>query len=332
MHEGEEMMKATLARAVLFAICLTTGAAEPLALRAVVPLPGVKGRFDHFAIDTKGGRIFVAALANNTVEVIDVRNAKRVQSIAGMSEPTGVCFIPDQNRIGIANGGRGAFELLDGVTFKKVKEISDLDDADNVRFDPARRLVFVGFASGAIGVIDSQKIEKLAEVKLKSHPESFQLERNGVRLFVNVPGANQVVVIDREKRTMIAEWPLHGYKANFPMSLDEPGKRVFIGCRSPARLLALDMDTGKIAADAEISGDTDDLFFDPKRNRVYVSCGEGFIDVISCAVGERLQRIGHIVTRGGARTSFYSPELDELYLAVPQRGTNAAEMRIYKPE
>src|SRR4051812_12033120 len=325
-------MKATLARTVLFTICLTSDAAEPLTLRAVVPLPGVKGRFDHFAIDAKGGRVFIAALANNTVEVIDARNAKRIQSIAGMSEPSGVCFIPDQNRVGIANGGRGTFELLDGATFKKVKEIPDLEDADNVRFDVARGLVFVGFAGGAIGVIDSQKMEKLADIKMKSHPESFQLERNGPRLFVNVPGADQVAVIDREKRSVIAEWPLHGYKANFPMSLDEPGKRVFVGCRSPARLLALDMDTGKIAADAEISGDTDDLFFDPKRNRVYVSCGEGFIDVISCPVGEKLQRIGHVTTRGGARTSFYSPERDELYLAVPQRGTKAAELRIYKPE
>lgn len=301
-------------------------------LHATVPLPSVKGRFDHFAIDAKAGRVFVAALGNNTVEVIDVRNAKRIQSIGGMSEPTGICFIPDQNRIGVANGGRGTFQILDGAVFKKVKEIPDLDDADNVRFDLGRGLVFVGFASGAIGFIDSQKIENIGEVKLKSHPESFQLERNGSRAFVNVPGADQIAVVDRDKRTVIANWPLHGYKANFPMSLDEPGKRVFVGCRSPARLLALEMETGKITADAEISGDTDDLFFDSKRNRVYVSCGEGFIDVISCVIGETLKRIGHIATRGGARTSFYSPELDELYVAVPQRGGNSAEIRIYKPD
>jgi len=326
------MLKTTLAGALLFAISIADHAADPLTLRATVPFSGVKGRFDHFAVDAKGSRIFVAALGNNTVEAIDVRNAKRIQSIAGMSEPTGVCFIADQNQIGIANGGRGTFEILDGVTFKKVKEISDLDDADNVRVDSGRGLVFVGFASGAIGVIDSQKMEKVGEVRLKSHPESFQLEHDGPRAFVNVPGADQVVVIDREKRSVIAEWPLHGYKANFPMALDESGKRVFVGCRSPARLLSMDMNSGKITADTEISSDTDDLFFDAKRIRLYVSCGEGFIDVISCAAGEKLKRVGHIATRGGARTSCYSPEIDELYLAVPQRGGNPAEIRIYKPD
>jgi DNA-binding beta-propeller fold protein YncE len=301
-------------------------------LSSTIPLLGVKGRFDHFAIDEKAGRIFVAALGNNTIEVIDVRNAKRIHSLGGLSEPTGVCFIAGQNRIGVANGRRGTFEIFDGTTFEKTKEITGLDDADNVRFDSARGLALIGFASGAIGFIDSQKIEKIGEVKLKSHPESFQLEHNGARAFVNIPGADQLTVIDREKRTVIAEWPLHGYKANFPMALDESGKRVFIGCRSPARLLALDIDTGKINGDAEISGDTDDLFFDAKRNRVYVSCGEGFIDVISCVPGEKLKRVGHIVTRSGARTSFYSPELDEFYLAVPQRGGNPAEIRIYKPD
>ena len=325
------MTKSTFAGVLLFAICIAGRPAEPLTLRATIPLAGVKGRFDHFAIDAKGGRIFVAALGNNTVELIHVRNAKRIQSIGGLSEATGICFMADQNRIGVANGRRGTFEIFDGGSFKKVKEIPDLDDADNVRFDAAHSLVLVGFASGAIGFVDSQKIEKIGEVKLKSHPESFQLERSGSRAFVNVPGTGEIAVIDRDKRTVIAEWPLHGYKANFPMALDESGKRVFVGCRSPARLLALDMDTGKINAEAEISGDTDDLFFDPKRNRVYVSCGEGFIDVISCVAGENLKRVGHIATRGGARTSFYSPEIDELYLAVPQRGGNPAEIRIYKP-
>jgi DNA-binding beta-propeller fold protein YncE len=317
---------------IFLALTFTSQAAQPLTLRAIVPLPGVKGRFDHFAIDAKGGRIFVAALGNNTVEVVDLRNAQKVKSVGGMSKPCGICFLPQKNQIGVANGGRGSFDVLDAAAFTKTKEIPELDDADNVRFDPNRNLIFVGFGSGAIGVIDAAKSDKVAEVKLKSHPEAFQLEKNGPRIFVNVPGVDEVVVVDREKRAVVAEWPLHGFKGNFPMALDEAGKRVFVGCRSPARLIALDSETGKVAGDMEIASDTDDLFFDAKRNRVYVSCGEGFVDVISCAPGEKMKRIRQVTTRSGARTSFYSPDLDELYVAVPQRDGEPAQIRIFKPE
>ena len=317
--------------ASFLAAALSVYAAEPLSLRAKVLLPGVKGRFDHFAADPKSGRMFVAALGNNTLEVIDARNANRIQSVSGMSAPAGVCYIPDQNLIGVANGGRGTLDLLDGATFKTVRTVGDLDDADNLRFNAARRQIFVGFGSGSIAFIDSQKAQKIAEIKLKSHPESFQFQANGARLFVNVPGADQVAVIDCEKRAVIAEWPLHGFKANFPMSLDPSGKRVFVGCRSPSRLLALDMESGKLLDHVEISGDTDDLFFDSKRNRIYVSCGEGFIDVISVA-DTKMQRVAHTATRRGARTSFFSVDHDELYLAVPQRTAEPAEIWIYKPE
>src|SRR5689334_15646870 len=98
MTKRREMTKSTFAGALLLAICIADRASEPLTLRATIPLPGVKGRFDHFGMDAKGGRIFVAALGNNTVEVIHVRNAKRIQSIGGLSEATGICFMADQNR------------------------------------------------------------------------------------------------------------------------------------------------------------------------------------------------------------------------------------------
>jgi len=117
-------------------------------------------------------------------------------------------------------------------------------------------------------------------VKLAKHPESFQLEQNGSRIFVNVPDAKQVAVVDREKRAVIATWPMEKFQANFPMALDESNHRLFIGCRKPARLVVLDTDTGKPVTDLAISGDIDDLFYDLIRTQLYLSCGEGFIDVI----------------------------------------------------
>src|SRR5262245_725802 len=300
---------------------------RPLKLVQTVPLPGVKGRFDHFAINAKGQRLLVAALGNNTLEVLDLGASKRMKSIAGQHKPTGVVFLSDVNQIGVANGDDGTFKLFDGASFGLVNNLAGLDDADNVRRDAKTKLIYVGYGDGGLAILDSTGRKKLGDVKLAAHPESFQLEANGPRIFVNVPDARQVAVIDREKRAVITTWPMTECKANFPMALDEANHRLFVGCRQPARLVVLDTRKGKALANFQISGDTDDLFYDAKRQCIYVSCGEGFLDVLKA--GDDYTRMMHLPTRAGARTSFFSPELSRLYLAVPQRGGQDAEIRVY---
>ncbi len=300
-----------------------------LELKSKVPLPDVKGRFDHMAIDSKGARLFVAALGNNTLEVIDLREGKRLKSISGMSKPTGVCFLPEKNWIGVANGDKGTFELIDGRTYKVVKTIENLDDADNVRFDPRRNLIYVGFGSGALAVINPETMSKTAEIKLKAHPESFQLEPGGARIFVNIPEARQIAVLDRDKRVVLSEWPLTDYKANFPMALDEPNHRLFVGCRNPAQLLVLDSKTGKQISRCNISGDTDDLFYDPHQRNVLVSCGEGKIDIAHQVTPDKFEILQSVPTSPGARTSFFSSDLNIFALAVPTRGNIQSAIWIY---
>src|SRR6266516_2710927 len=168
----------------------------------------------------------------------------------------------------------------------------------------------------------------LAGVKGRfDHPESFQLEQNGNRIFVNVPDAKHIAVVDRQKRIVIATWPMEKFRANFPMALDGANHRLFVGCRTPSRLVAFDTTTGKMVTDLEISGDTDDTFYDAKLKRVYISCGEGFVDVIDQRNADSYQSRERIASRAGARTSFFSAEMNELYLAVPQRGNQDAEIR-----
>ena len=320
----------------LFLCCVALGVnSQPpplLQLIQTIPLPGVQGRFDHFAIDGKGHRLFVAALGNNTLEVLDVSAGTRIKSITGLHKPTGTFSLAEQNRIAAANGDDGALSIFDGISYELVNRVGSLDDADNVRYDARTKLIYVGFTDGALGIIDSATMKQTGSIKLAAHPESFQLEANGPRIFVNVPGAKQVAIVDREKRTVTATWPMTQFKANFPMALDEARHRLFIGCRQPARLVILDTATGQPMANLEISGDTDDLFYDAKRQRVYVSCGEGFIDMIQRRDGDRFERQARLATRAGARTSFFSPELDRLYLAVPQRNGRDAELRVYQPE
>jgi DNA-binding beta-propeller fold protein YncE len=316
--------------------CFALGvcAQQPPTLKLIqtIPLPGVKGRFDHFAIDGKGQRLFVAALGNNTLEVLDVSAGNRIKSLAGLHKPTGVLYLAEQNRIAVANGDDGMFKVFDGISYELVNSVGSLDDADNVRYDAKTKLIYIGYTDGALSIIDSATMKQIASIKLAAHPESFQLEANSPRVFVNVPDAKQVAAIDREKRTVTATWPMTEFKANFPMALDEASHRVFIGCRQPARLVVLDTSTGKLLANVETSGDTDDLFYDAKRQRIYTSCGEGFLEVIQRRDGDRFERLARLATRPGARTSFFSSDLDRLYLAVPQRNGRDAEIRIFQPE
>ncbi|MEY2410708.1 MAG: hypothetical protein QOF48_3378 [Verrucomicrobiota bacterium] len=324
----------TVATVALCIITLGLRAAEPPSLRLTktIPMPGVRGRFDHFAIDTKGHRLFIAALENNTLEVLDLAAAKPPRSVAGLHKPTGVLYLTDPNQIAVANGDDGTFQLFDGASYELMKSAGSLDDADNVRFDSATRLIYVGYAKGALAVIDSVTMKQTRSIKLAAHPESFQLEQQGVLIYVNVPDARQVAVIDREKKAVTATWPMTEFRANFPMALDEANPRLFVGCRQPSRLVILDTTTGKPVANLPISGDTDDLFYDSKRKRIYISCGAGFVDVIEQRNPDTYHLRERVPTRPGARTAFFSLELSELYLALPHAGTNPAEIRVFQTQ
>lgn len=325
-------MKMLLPIVVACLLALCTGKAEEvLKLIGTVPLPGVTGRFDHIAIDAEGGRLFVAALGNNTVEVINVFNKERVTTIRGLRKSTGVVHIHQKNQIGVAAGDDGVFKVFSGDDYKLIATVSGLDDADNVRFDQEKNIVYVGYGDDALAVIDANTWKKIGDIKLKGHPESFQLERGGADIFVNVPTAKHVAVVDREKRVVTKTFSTGKFQSNFPMALDEADHRLFIGCRQPSRLLVLDTESGNPITDSELSGDTDDLFYDAKRHWLYVSCGEGVIDVIAANSGTPLKRLQKLPTRSGARTSFFSRDLDRFFLAVPNRGTEPAEIRIYQP-
>lgn len=326
-------MNPIVAGIVLCGLLVSARADDALKLIATVSLPGVTGRFDHFAIDAEGERLFVAALGNNTLEVISIANNARITSISGLRKPTGAVFLPDKNQIGVASGGDGVFKVFSGADYKPVATIDSLDDADNVRVDPNNKeTVFVGYGEGALAIIDAKTWKKIGDIKIAGHPESFQLGNSGDHIYINVPGVKEVVVADRKNRRITAAFPMAKFKSNYPLALDEANSRIFIGCRSTPRLLVLDKAKGHELANLEISGDTDDLFYDAKRNRVYISCGEGFIDVVSASPTEPVKRVQKIPTRSGARTSFFSADFDRFFVAVPNRAGDPAEIRVYQPQ
>src|SRR5947199_6324149 len=267
---------------IAYCSCITAAHAEEEAFRLeqTIRLPGVEGRIDHFALDPSGERLFVCALGNNTVEVMDLRKGERIRSITSLGAPQGVVYIPELDRLFVANDKGGIFKIYDGKSFQQISELNFEDDADNVRYDGATRKIYVGIGSGGIAVVNAPDGKQIGSIKLTAHPEAFELEKNGKRIFVNVPNSRHVAVIDRDRGEVIATWKTDGASANFPMALDETNHRLFIGCRSPSKLLVLNTASGDLVASIGISSDTDDIFYDSKRHRIYAICGAGKIDII----------------------------------------------------
>lgn len=301
-----------------------------LALQATIPLPGVEGRFDHFAADVKGARLFVAALGNNSVEAVDLAARKRLWSAGAQQKPCGVLFLSESNSVAVANGGDGTLRFLNASDGHPLGQVGGLDDADNLRRDTRTGDIWLGFGEGTLAVWPPANLRPAARVSFRGHPEAFQLETGGPRLFVNVPDAHEVLVLDRAQAAIAARWPLSGLAANFPLALDEKNQRLFSVCRRPACLAVLDLSTGRVVATVPCVGDADDVFYDAQRRQIYISGGEGFLDVVEQLDANTYLRREHVPTAAGARTSHFIPERDELCLAVPLRGAQPAELRIYR--
>jgi DNA-binding beta-propeller fold protein YncE len=301
-----------------------------LKLEQTIPLAGVEGRIDHFDLDAAGERLFVCALGNNSVEVLDLRKGQRVHSVSGLGAPQGLAYLPAQDWLLVANDKGGQCQIYDAKSWQLIGTVDLQDDADNVRYDNATKEIFVGFGDGGIAVINAADGKRTRTIKLEAHPEAFVLEKQGRRIFVNVPNAGQVAVIDRDKGEVIATWKTGGASANFPMALDEANHRLFIACRNPAKLFVLDTDSGATVTSIDISGDADEVFYDSKRRRLYTICGEGFIDIIEQTDPDHYKRTEKIPTGSGGRTGLFIPLRDDLFVAVPHHGSQAAEIRRYR--
>lgn len=294
-----------------------------------IALSNVEGRIDHMAFDARTNRLFVAALENNTVEVIDVEKGERIQTIKNLHEPQGLAFIPATNTLVVANGGDGSCQFYDAESMKLKSSIDLEDDADNVRYDASSNRLYVGHSKGALAILDAKAAQKIGDAKLSAHPEAFEIDTQAKRAYVNVPSATSIEIIDLEKPAVSAAWKLTDSKSNFPMALDATNHRLFVGCRSPARLLVFDTESGKEVAKLEIAGDPDDVFFDPSRKSIFVTGGSGSIDAFAQSDADHYSHTGRIPTASGARTSLLAPENAALYVAVPHRGAQAAEIRVY---
>jgi hypothetical protein len=258
---------------------------------------------------------------------IDTRQRATVGNIRGIREPQGLAYIAKSSSLAVASGGDGNVRIYD-QKLKLLSTVNSLEDADNVRYDPAQDLLYVGYGRGALAIIDPHTGIKVAEIPLDGHPESFQLEQKGKRIFVNIPTAGEIEVLDLERRIVLARWKLTVAADNFPMAMDEAHQRLFVGCRNPARLVALNAVSGQIVADTKACGDGDDLFFDSTDNEVFLSGGEGCISIFD-VTDPNSYKIRTVSTPSGSRTSLFVMVNRTLYVAVPHRGLQRAEILIF---
>jgi DNA-binding beta-propeller fold protein YncE len=302
---------------------------QELQLVTKIPLGDVRGRIDHMAVDLSGQHVFVAELGNNSVSAVDLQQAKVLHRITGLNEPQGVGYVPATGTLYVANGGDGSIRFFQGSNYAEAGRIALGDDADNVRFDRAGKSLFIGYGNGGLAVIDVTRNQQVGTIALKAHPESFQLSATGGKIFVNVPRAREIALVDRTTRKQTASWHMN-QSGNFPMALDDAEQRVIAVFRSPARLGVFSAADGKSVASLETCGDADDVFIDAKRHRVYVACGAGSIDVFE-SEGARYRPSARIPTVAGARTALFIPELDRLVVAARTAGSAPASLWVFRP-
>lgn len=304
-----------------------SASSQSLTLSRTIDLPGVTGRIDHLGIDLEGNRLFVAALSAGSLEVVDLGAGKRTTRFSPLSEPQGVAYLTARRHVIVASGGSGQLAAYESAS-SAVASVEGLDDADNIRLDPAADQLVVGYGH-ALAVLDPQTLAVGQRFELPGHPEAFELEPSGRLVYVNVPSSGQIVVVDRQSGSVASTWPVTGAAGNFPMALDASSNRLYVGTRKPALLQAYDTTTGKRVAELPIGTDPDDLFFDSKRRQLYAVCGQGVVDVVRQDASDRLELVERIPTVPGARTGLFVARLSTLFVAVPARAGAPAQIRAY---
>jgi hypothetical protein len=304
--------------------------APPLTLQRTIALPGVAGKFDHFAYDPAANRLFVAATGNHSIEVIDLNSGKVVQSLTGLGKPHGLAWISEPARFFASDGLQGELKIYDGSPLKQIKPIELSDDADDLVYDAKTKLLYVGNGGSnanpaMISVVDTTSQTLVTSLPVKTHPEGLEIDKVEDRIFVNVADAAEVAVIDGATHAQSATWKLTRAKDNVPLAYDQEHQVLFVACRTPARLLVLEGNTGKELADLPSDAGADDLFYDAELHRIYLIAGSGAIDVYEIGQDKNVRALGVAHTSAGAKTGLLVAAQHSLYVAaVADEGKQAA--------
>src|SRR6266513_2818642 len=305
------------------------GGKQPFRLVQTISLPNVKGRLDHMDVDVKRKRLFVAGLENGTLEVVDLQAGKWVRSIPGFEKPQGALYVPELNKLFVASGDDGMLRVFWGDTLDLLDPIQ-LDRGPNrIVYEPHSKLVYVGY-----GGKDAEKDKRIGDIKVVAHPSELLLDRSGRTLFVFIAIANQIQVIDTNKRQIVSTGQVSSQRPG-DAAFDESTSRLFIGTRTPPEMIVMDSKSGKEVAHLPTADGMDGVYFDAPRKRVYVSGGRelpsGFVYIYHQKDADHYENVGSVTTRGGAGTSLWLPELNRYYVAAPANEGAVAAILVYAP-
>ena len=333
-------MKRTVAVvAIVLALIGISGAQDNGSLKLVqtISIPNVQGRLDHLSVDVAGKRLFVAALGNNSLEVIDLQKGQWVQSITGLSKPQGVFYVPKVNKLFVANGNDGSCRIFSGDPLKPAGSLQLALGADLMEYDPVSKTIYLGYGGkdagqdfGELAVIDGVKGSHIGDVKTEAHPGGIAIDHG--RVFVTIPEKNKIALIDPKTRAVTATWDVPQTEQPVSLALDEADRRLFVGSRKPPRITAFDTQSGKSVGSWETIGLLDGLFYDAAHKRIYASGGEGFIGVYAQRDADHYDPVARIPTAYMARTSLFVPTMHRLFVALPRQDNRDAQVQVYEAQ
>src|SRR6266478_603136 len=309
----------------------------PLKLVQTITLPAaVKGHFDHFEVDLKGGRLFATPEGYKSVLVFDLETGKLIHTIGGIGKSHAVLYREDLNRIYVTDGEVGDVKIFDGKTYRLLSSVKLLEDADSIGYDPATKYLYVDNGGGdvhqtysMISVVDTTAGKKLADIKVDGDTlEAMALETSSPKIYVNNKAKNQVDVIDRDKHEVIASWPVTKCKTNVAIGLDEADHRLFVACRD-GQISVVDTQTGREITTLPITKGVDDLKYDISSKRIY-SAGDGNVDVYEQTDRDNYKKLGAVPTGPLGKTARLVPELNKYFVAVPQHETESAKILVFE--
>jgi DNA-binding beta-propeller fold protein YncE len=310
----------------------------PLRLTQTIDVPGAR-HWDHFGVDLKGNRLFLTSEEEPAVEVFDLKTYKHLQSLTDFKEPHNAMPFPELKKIFVVDGGASEVKVLDYDSYKLIGHIPLTIDADPFVYDPASKLMYVVNGGRAaknptclISIVDTATGKKVADLKLETNRlESMAIEKSGPRLFVNMTGINSIGVVDREKRAVVATWPVTAGRDNVPLQYDESTHRLFLATRKPSMLVVVNADNGKEVASLDVADYVDDLAFDAAHHRLYLpgGGGDGAVTVVQQLGADDYKVVATISTKPGAKTARLVPELTKYFVAVPAKDKQQAQILVF---
>jgi DNA-binding beta-propeller fold protein YncE len=307
----------------------------PLKLVVTTPMPGFTGDFDHFGLDLKGNRLFLAAEDQKTIEVFDLRTGKRIHSIEGFGHPLTMVYLPESNRLLVTNGDTDDVAQVDCNEYKIMNTLKLGKGVDHSAFNPINKYFYVenGAApdgkSHSLAIIDTKSFKVVGEIPGLSGDsnEGMVIDRAGKKLYVNMTGSDEVGVIDLSTRQIIDRWPLPDVHVAHAIALDEPNHRLFTATRKPPQFIVFNTDTGKVVASLPCVGVNSDMSLDIAHKRIYIT-GSDTATVIEQRDADHYEHIAEVPTAYRAKSSIFVPQLNRLYVADSGKGKPDAKLAL----